>query len=81
MHLMYADESGDTGPYPGVSPTRYFVPSGIVLREQRWQLYLDSLIAFRRALKQQFGLKMSEEFHAGPFIQTNSSESSVTIGC
>jgi hypothetical protein len=66
MHLMYVDESGDTG-LQG-SPTRYFVLSGLVLHELRWRHVLDELIAFRRELKQAYGLRLREEFHAAAFI-------------
>jgi Protein of unknown function (DUF3800) len=64
---MYADESGDTG-IPPNTQTRFFVLSGVVVHELHWQASLDSLISFRKGLKQTFGLKMSEEFHAAAFI-------------
>jgi len=63
---MYVDESGDSGPQN--SPSRYFVLTGIVIHELRWQLYLDQLINFRRRMQQQFGLKLREEIHASAFI-------------
>ena len=66
MFLVYIDESGDVG--HNNSPTRYFVLSAIVLHETNWQNVLDDLMAFRRLLKTQFGLKMNEEIHAAEFI-------------
>ena len=66
MYLMYVDESGDCGLVN--SPTRYFVLSGLIVHELRWHTYLDELINFRRFLKQNFGLKLREEFHAASFI-------------
>ena len=66
MYLMYADESGDIG-LTG-SPTRYFVLTGLVLHELRWRQTLDELIAFRRELKADFGLKLREEIHASPML-------------
>jgi Protein of unknown function (DUF3800) len=66
MYLMYVDESGDVG--LNGSPTRYFVLTGLVVHELRWQQTLDELIAFRRELKASFGLKLREEIHASPML-------------
>jgi len=66
MYLMYVDESGDSGLTN--SPTRYFVLSGLVLHELRWDVNLNNLIGFRRNLKQQFGMKLREEFHAADLL-------------
>jgi hypothetical protein len=66
VYFMYVDESGDSGVVN--SPTRYFVLSGLVLHELRWQAYLDHLIQFRRTLKQTYGFRLREEFHAGAMI-------------
>ncbi len=66
MYLMYVDESGDTGLVN--SNTRYFALTGLVVHELRWRTYLDELIRFRRSMRQSFGLKLREEFHAARFI-------------
>ena len=66
MYLMYVDESGDVGLQ--ISPTRYFVLTGLVVHELRWQSYLDELIGFRRDLKTHFGLRLREEFHAADLL-------------
>jgi hypothetical protein len=68
MHLMYVDESGDSGLLQNGSPTRFYALSGLVLHELRWRQCLDDLIAFRRRLRDDFGLKFHEEFHAAAFI-------------
>ena len=68
MHLMYVDESGDSGMLQNGSPTRYYALSGVVLHELRWRPCLDELIAFRRRLREQPGLRLREEFHASAFI-------------
>ncbi len=62
MYLMYIDEAGD----PGLtnSPTRYFILSGLVVHELRWQQNLDALIAFRRRMRNKFGLKLRDEIHS-----------------
>jgi len=67
MYLMYVDESGDTGALPA-SPTRYFVLTGLVVHELRWRDCLDQLIAFRRRMRDKFGLKLREEIHASGMI-------------
>ncbi|OVE76359.1 hypothetical protein BVX98_06200 [bacterium F11] len=66
MYLMYVDESGD----PGLtnSPTRYFVLTGLVLHELRWNQILDRLIDFRRRIRNGFNLKLREEIHAPAMI-------------
>lgn len=66
MYLMYVDESGDCGLVN--SPTRYFVLSGLAVHELRWQACLDDLISFREFLRDGFGLKLREEFHAAALI-------------
>jgi hypothetical protein len=66
MYLMYVDESGDCGMTN--SPTRYFVLTGLVLHELRWQTSLNQLIAFRRLLRQRFGLRLREELHSAGMI-------------
>jgi len=63
---MYVDESGDSGMVN--SPSRYFVLSGLIVHELRWHTYLDTLIQFRRTLKQSYGLRLREEFHAAAMI-------------
>lgn len=67
MYLMYVDESGDPGMVN--SPTRYFVLPGLVVHELSWLATLDSLIDFRRRMRDTFGLKLREEIHAAHFIR------------
>jgi hypothetical protein len=66
MYLMYVDESGDCGIRR--SPTPFFVLTGLVVHELRWQEYLDSIITFRRRMRDKFGLKLREELHASHLI-------------
>lgn len=66
MYLIYVDESGDVGLVS--SPTRYFVLSGLVVHELRWNAVLDGIIAFRGSLKNFYGLKLREEIHAAQFM-------------
>jgi len=66
MFLLYADESGDSGVVN--SPVRYFILTGLIIHELRWKETLDSLIQFRRYLRDTKGLKLREEIHAEKFI-------------
>lgn len=66
MYLMYVDESGDTGLVN--SPTRYFVLSGLVVHESQWRQLLESLVSFRKRLKDIYGLPIRAEIHASEFI-------------
>lgn len=66
MFLIYVDESGDSGLIN--SPTRYFVLTGLVIHELRWQNYLEQLIDFRRRIKARYGLHLQQEIHAAHFI-------------
>ena len=66
MYLMYVDESGDCGIVN--SPTRYFVLTGLVMHELRWQVYLNTLLDFRRAVKAKYGLRLRDELHAAAFL-------------
>lgn len=70
MYLMYVDESGDDG--LNSSPTNYFVLSALIIHEDSWQNVLDDLIAFRKGLKDKYGLYLNEEIHAGAFITGSS---------
>lgn len=66
MFLMYVDESGDCGILN--SPTQYFVLSGLVVHELNWGDYAKQLIAFRKTLKNQYGLLIREEIHSAHMI-------------
>jgi hypothetical protein len=72
MFLMYVDESGDTGMVN--SPTRYFILSGLVMHELRWQACLDQLAEYRRNMRAQYDLKMRDEIHAVNFISRRPGE-------
>ena len=65
MYLMYVDESGD----PGLtSKNRFFVLSGLVIHELRWKDIMEDFLVLRKNLRDQYGLKLREEIHAGAFI-------------
>lgn len=66
MYIMHVDGSGDDGLRN--SPTRYFVLSGLVVHELRWQASLDWWIDFRRRMREAFGLRLAEALHAATMI-------------
>jgi hypothetical protein len=66
MYLMYVDESGDSGMQN--SPTRYFVLTGVVVHELRWNEYLSRIIGFRKKMRSSFGLLLREEIHAAKML-------------
>ncbi len=63
---MYVDESGDIG--LDNSPSRFFILTGLVVHELRWQANLDQIVGFRRRMRIVYGLKLREELHASHFI-------------
>lgn len=67
VFLMYVDESGDIGLHN--SPSRYFVLTGLVVHELRWEEYLDQMMDFRRRMKRFYGLNMRDEIHASEMIR------------
>jgi hypothetical protein len=66
MYLLYVDESGDIG--INGSPSRYFVLSGFVVHELKWNETLETIITFRKHLRNKYGLKLREEIHSAVFI-------------
>ncbi len=66
MYLMYVDESGDTG-LEG-SPTEHFVLAGVVVHESDWMATLERLVAFRRRMREAFGLTLRTELHASHLL-------------
>ncbi len=65
---MYVDGNGDPGLIAN-SPSRYFVLSGLVTHEAYWQEGFRRLVMFRRNLKQNYGLPLGEEIHAGESLR------------
>lgn len=50
------------------SPTRYFVLSGLVIHELRWNEYLEQIIEFRKRMRDSFGLLLREEIHSARML-------------
>jgi Protein of unknown function (DUF3800) len=66
MFLMFADESGDSGLIN--SPSSFFALAGLVVHELRWRACFEQIMDFRRKLRDDVGLKLREEIHAGALI-------------
>lgn len=66
MYIVYVDESGDIGLQN--SPSNYFCLSAIIIHESKWDQTLNSIIDFRRFLREKYGFKLREEIHCSHFI-------------
>lgn len=71
MNWVYVDESGDDGfaAYPNCS--RYFILTSLSIDESNWKNVFGQLQTLRAQLKQQYGLPLKTEIHAGPMIRGN----------
>lgn len=65
MHLAYLDESGN----PGVNGSRSYTVACVIVEDRRWLGALDQLVAFRRFLKERFGLPVRAEVKANYLLQ------------
>lgn len=72
MHIMYVDESGD----PGLNTysSKHFLLNGLIVPQDDWQKYLGRLKAFRKSLKESYGLNQRTEIHASELIRINKLE-------
>src|SRR5947208_5100407 len=66
MFLMFADESGDSGLIN--SRSSFFALAGLVVHELRWKACFEKIMDFRRKIRDDVGLKLREEIHAGALI-------------
>lgn len=66
MYLMYVDGSGDSGLQN--APSRYYILTGLVVHELRWQQYFDQIVDFRRRMRASFGLRLADEIHASAMM-------------
>jgi hypothetical protein len=66
MHLVYVDESGDTGLTN--SPTREYLLVAIMVPEDNWHTILTRVNRARRRMKTTLGLDFSAEIHAAEFL-------------
>lgn len=66
MHLLYVDESGDTGRNNPVNHT--FVLCGLLVHHADWHVAQGALEEMRRRMERTFGLPMAAEIHASELL-------------
>lgn len=69
MYLMYVDESGDPGIHEYGS--KHYILSGLVVSQSDWLTFLNRLKAFRKSIKEKYGLNQRTEIHASELIRIN----------
>jgi hypothetical protein len=67
--LAYVDESGDTGPVERGGSLTYSLGC-VLIDADKWPDAFDSLLAFRRRLKEKFGLHMRSEVKASYLLRS-----------
>lgn len=67
MLLAYVDESGDTGLTS--SPSSHYALAAVLVPDSRWLDALDSVITFRRYLRQAYGLSLTVELKAQNLVR------------
>jgi|GEM_PF-6566484 len=89
MHLMYVDESGDTGfPKPGAlfpdtgGPTRQFVRSGVIVHSWKWQQVDHAISQFKRARNMAWDAEIKANVSAIlRFVPSNCCSNDTTNSC
>ena len=66
MHLLYVDESGDTG-HAG-SQTRTFTLSGLLVHHAEWHEAQAAITRMRRRLYEKYGYPVHAEIHASEML-------------
>lgn len=66
MHLLYVDESGDTGGLS--SPTRTFTLSALLVHHAEWHATQGAITAMRRRLQEKYGYPHQAEIHASEML-------------
>ncbi|MFW5415045.1 DUF3800 domain-containing protein [Nocardiopsis sp. CNT-189] len=68
MLLAYIDESGDTGPVSGNGSHTYTLGCVLVDADD-WPTSFDELVAFRRRIKERFGVLLRDELKANHLVR------------
>jgi hypothetical protein len=72
VYFMYVDESGDPGTLSlnaiAQQPSRHYILSALIIPAREWRLYLSSMVAIRRTLRQRYGLPIRTEQHGVELI-------------
>lgn len=69
MYILYVDESGD----PGMSEhsSLHYSLSSLIVEANNWKKYLVRLKAFRKHLKETYGLNQRTEIHASELVRVS----------
>jgi hypothetical protein len=65
VHFAYVDESGDSGP----AGSRTYTLAAILVDAAQWPTVFDELIAFRRFLRDRFGIPVRAEIKANHLLR------------
>ena len=65
--LAYIDESGDDGLSKNYS-SEIFILTTLYMKSTEWDLNYETIVKFRRYLKDNYGLPVKEEFHTAKFF-------------
>lgn len=81
MLLAYVDESGNTGDVAKRgAPLTYSLGCVLLVDADRWPAAFDEMLAFRRRLKQKFGLPMRAELKANYLLRNSGPLQSLNLG-
>lgn len=69
MYLVYADESGDPGQSPG--GTSFFVVSGLIIHETKWNNSFKTITDLRRKLRSTYGVGQRIAWHATDIVNAH----------
>lgn len=64
--LVYFDESGDDG--NNTDSSKFFVLTSTSIDSENWKDTYNRILAFRKELREEFGLHIKEEFHSKNFF-------------
>lgn len=82
---MYVDESGDPGLWaPGtpvhLRPSPHYILTGVIIPASQWQTCLTTMVAIRRTLRQNYGLRVRDELHGAELIHPRGNQVYRAIG-
>ena len=84
MYFCYVDESGDTGFHDPTKPEQtgypYYILSGVILRDVKWNISLDILKSFRKQVAKDGFIKYDQEFHCSELIDPHKTVAFKQIG-
>ena len=80
MLLAYVDESGDTGEGAALGNSLTYSLGCVMVDADRWPRAFDEVVAFRRRLKQKFGVPMHAEVKAEYLLRNSGSLRPLNLG-